>query len=163
MSRRIVADCSALIPCFFPERREENGRVIDLSYQAGPLLSAIRAKDIKMFAPDILFTEFLKITFEKAAHRRGRQQISMEDAERQWQDFQSLRIIPTAAKTMITTVTDLVFKEKLSPPDSWYLAAALHVEAELWFSHAHNDGSVEIARRHLGADRVHVLTTERFK
>jgi hypothetical protein len=57
----------------------------------------------------------------------------------------------------------LVFREKLSPPDSWYVAAAMHADAELWFSHEHQDGSVAIARRHLGNDRIHLLTKARFK
>ena len=36
----------------------------------------------------------------------------------------------------------------ISPPDSWMLACAISVpEAELWISHDHKDGFVEVARR----------------
>jgi hypothetical protein len=51
--------------------------------------------------------------------------------------------------------------DRVSPPDSWFLAAAIHTDAELWYSHRHQDGIVEQAEK-LHRDRVFVLTERKF-
>ena len=68
---------------------------------------------------------------------------------------------PTPAAELATTALDLVRAHSISPVDSWYVACAIHAQAELWLSHAHDDGLAEKAQA-AGAE-VHLLTAEQFR
>ena len=51
----------------------------------------------------------------------------------------------------------LTFEDRCPAPDSWYVAAAVCTNAELWISHEHKDGLVAIAAKHV---KVRLLSKE---
>jgi len=55
---------------------------------------------------------------------------------------------------------DLMLSEAIAPPDSWMLACATYLDAELWVSHEQEDGFVRTARR-LHRDKVFTLEANR--
>lgn len=85
----------------------------------------------------------------------------MDRAE--WSDlrFLELPITATPAAELAATALDLVRAHSIAPADSWYVACAIHAQAQLWLSHAHEDGLAEKAQA-AGAE-VHLLTAEQFR
>lgn len=159
--RIIVPDCSVMIPAFFPERITIQGQEFDLSVRARRLETAIRHGVVRAIAPDLLLAEFLKVAWLKATDRRGSAVIEMADAQSQILRFFELPITPAPAAALAATALDLVRAHSIAPADSWYVACAIHSQAELWLSHAHDDGLAEKAEA--AGVEVHLLTKEHFK
>jgi predicted nucleic acid-binding protein len=160
MARLIVPDNSVMIPAFFPESLDRGGTPFDITARARPLAHAVRLRRVRAFAPGLLMEEFLKIAALKAAPRSGAASVEAADAEAHILDFATLPITYVPVQELLGVALDLVMREKIAAPDSWYVACAIVLGAELWISHEHEDGLVEKARR-VHAD-VHVLTDERF-
>lgn len=158
--RRIVPDCSVLLPAFFPETLLVGGQSFDLSARARPLELAIRSRLVRAIAPDMLLAEFLKIAWSKASDRAGPQLVLCEEAREQIFRFLQLPIVSLAASRIAGATLDLMALQAIAPADSWYVACALQANAELWISHRHSDGLVEKATAR-GID-VHLLAEERF-
>ena len=156
-----VPDCSAIIPAFFPERLVIEGCEFDLSARARRMETAIRHGVVRATAPDVLLAEFLKIAWLKATDRRGSPTIEIDDAQSQILRFFELPITPAPAAELAATALDLVRAHSIAPADSWYVACAIYAQAELWLSHAHEDGLAERAQA-AGAE-VHLLTAEQFR
>lgn len=159
--RRLVPDTSVMVPAFFPERLVVSGNDFDLSARARPVANAIRTRDVEAFAPDMLLAEFLSTAAAKAFARSGGDAVDAQDVTDQVLGFFSLRIITVPAEQISAIALDLIMSDRVSPPDSWFLATAIHTGAELWYSHRHRDGIVEQAEK-LHRDQVFVLTERKF-
>lgn len=159
--RKIVPDSSVMVPAFFPERLTVGGNAFDLSARARPIATAIRTRDIEAFAPDMLLAEFLNTAAAKAFDRTGSSAMDAQDVRDQILRFIALPIFSVPAGRISTVALDLIMSERVSPPDSWFLAAAIYTGAELWYSHRHQDGIVEQAEK-LHRDQVFVLTERKF-
>jgi hypothetical protein len=158
--RLVVPDTSVMFAAFFPEKIILNNSIFDLSARARPIADAIATRQVRGVAPDALFTEFLT-TAARFAFDRGASVQDADDVRNVIIEFLSLRITPVAVKKIDALAVDLVFSERVSPPDSWFLAAAIHADAELWYSHRHRDGIVEVAER-IHPNRVFTLTEHKF-
>ncbi|MGH7213512.1 MAG: type II toxin-antitoxin system VapC family toxin [Tepidisphaeraceae bacterium] len=158
--RRIVPDNSVMIPAFFPETLPYRGNDFDLSARARPIAESIRLAEVVAFAPDALFQEFLDVAYRKARPRSGGSSIGFDELEQQFIAFAKLDITTVPAPELAATALDLVRNAEISPADSWYVACAIHTDAEIWVSHEHSDGLIEKAKKVHRA--VHTLTAERF-
>jgi predicted nucleic acid-binding protein len=159
-SRRIVPDNSVMMPAFFREEVDHGGNPFDLTRRAKPIADAIRMNEVAAFAPDLLFHEFMKGTHDKVSSRGGRPEVDLETASKLVDSFQSLRITYVPASELAERAWDLMANHAISPHDSWYLACAIHTDAELWVSHEHRDGFPSNARK--VHEQVHLLTEQRF-
>jgi predicted nucleic acid-binding protein len=159
-ARRIVPDNSVLIPAFFKETLVFGGNSFDLSRRSRRVAEAIRGGAVRAFAPDLLHQEFLEVAYRKARPRSGIPVIDLETMKEQFLAFASLRITAVPASELTSTALDLVRSADISPADSWYVACALHADAELWISHDHADKLVDKARS--ARAKVFTLTTDPF-
>ncbi len=159
--RRIVPDNSVLMPAFFQEEFQFRGNRLDLTRRARPLADAIRMQRVDAFAPDFLIHEFLKQAMEKARPRDESPRLDLELVNTQVEQFQSLPITYIPCDELIEGTWRLAVDDHLSIADAWYVACAMHCDAELWLSHEHSDGLAEHAARvHPGG--LHMLVSERF-
>jgi predicted nucleic acid-binding protein len=160
--RLIVADTSVLVAAFFPETMTfGDGGVFDLSARAKPVADLIRAGLVRCYSPDLLLVEFLATAAKKAIDRQSSAKFDVEEVRSLVNDFLTLPLAPVDGSTIAPIAADLVLTERVSPPDSWFVAAAIHTNAELWYSHRHRDGIVEAAER-LHANQVFTLTEHKF-
>jgi predicted nucleic acid-binding protein len=144
-SRRIVVDTSALVPAFFPERSRAVNR------GALRLLAAIRTRAAVAFAPEVLQAEFLKRAVRRLIELTdvGRERdTAVLEVEAQWLEFLRAPIVYTPALVLAATAWDATSRHSMPAPDSWFLACALHHDAELWLSHPPADSAGEWARRY---------------
>ena len=158
--RRIVPDASVMLPAFFSEQIEHKGAGFDLTRSAKPIADAIRLRDVKAFAPDVLLPEFMGSAYRKCSPRRGRSEIALELADRQVSDFLLLPIVYVSSRDLAEDAWELARECGVPPPDSWYLACAMYYDAELWVSHSHEDRFPEQALK--AWPRVYLLTERRF-
>src|SRR5262249_24994396 len=133
----------------------------NLSKRAEPLIDAVTRRTVVAFAPDALTYEIMKRLAGKISARAGWKRKEIDDVESQKESFLMLPITFVPAKELAARAWELMCKENLSPPDSWYVACAEQHHAELWVSHDHADGLVENARRILPG-RVFMLTERKF-
>ncbi len=158
--RRIVPDASVLLPAYFPKRLKLGAREIDLTRRSWPIMNAIQQRHVLAFAPPALLIEFCNVAMQKGAAWRGSPAVSWEQVDLHCYRFISLPITYQPAEDIAAMAWSLARQYGISSPDSWYVACALHYDAELWISHAHADGLVDHARR---ADaNIHVLVDESF-
>lgn len=158
--RYIVPDVSVILPAFFPETMEFQGSDFNLTHRAQPLVDAVRMRNVKASAPDMLIYEFTGKALEKAAKRGKTSQIDRATVEQRIDEFLGIPIVYQPARDIAHNVLDLIRNQNIAPPDGWYLACAMYYDAELWISHDHADGFARHAREiHRN---VHLLTEERF-
>ena len=155
--RRIVPDASVMLPAFFPEVLELGGSTFDLTKRALPVLHQIRLASVRAFAPEHLRHEFIHNAREKASPRTGAGQTGADDAFRRIEEMLSLPIVYVPGRAIADVALDVIRRFSISTADAWYLACAIHADAELWLSHEHADGIVQLARQ--VHPHVHVLTS----
>ena len=160
--RRIVPDASVMLPAFFPEVLELGEGTFDLTKRALPVVHQIRPASVRAFAPEHLRHEFIHNAREKASPRTGVGQIDVDDAFRRIEEMLALPIVYVAGREIANIAMDLIRQSPISTADAWYLACAIHADAELWLSlsHEHADGIVQLARR--VHPHVYVLTSSTF-
>ena len=160
--RRIVPDCSVLIPAYFRETITATGRELDLTGPAKRLRNAIDLRELVAYAPELLGCEFLAATRAKTSTRHGGEALSMEKAREQIDRFAELwdRFVWVPWHQLVEVAWNLTASRAISPPDAWYLACTRQHNAELWISHEHGDGFASHARR--VHDRVYTLTEDSF-
>jgi hypothetical protein len=115
--------------------------------RAKKCLDAIVYRKVACVAPEILMAEFVKVAFDCRSGRRplGRQPDDIED---QLELFLRLPIVYIPSAELVRSAWDHICHHQISPPDSWYLAAAADKTrpSELWISHEHSDGFTAQAR-----------------
>ena len=158
--RRIVPDTSVMLPAFFREEMTYGDTAFDLTRRAEPLADAIRTGGVKAVAPDLLQYEFLKRAFAKMSPRGKSPTLDADIVENQVLGFMRLDLVYQPMLKLAPIAWDLMRNGRIPPPDSWFLACAIHWEAELWISHEHQDGFARKARE-IHRD-VHILTDKPF-
>ena len=160
--RRVVPDCSVIVPAYFQEELEVNDNLMDLTQQAIPLVGSIRAGDVIAFAPDLLVHEFLKTAHRKFCGRAESRNLPLEKVQEQMEDFLELplKYVRMNDKYFAGKAWALMAQGGFSAADSWYLAIAIEYHAELWISHEHQDKFAEKARR--VHSPVFTLSTTRY-
>lgn len=159
--RRIVPDNSVMVPAFFPETIEFRDNPFSLTQRAEPLADAFRMRDVEGWAPDLLVHEFVGRACEKMSARQGAQRLDLDVIDPQVNGFLTLPIVYVPLRELAERAWDLMMRHPIRPPDVWYLACAIHCDAELWISHEHEDRFAQHARQVYG--NVHLLTEERFR
>jgi len=158
--RRIVPDASVMVPAFFPEALEIDGRSTPLTPRARRFEAAIRSREVVAFAPGLLLHEFTKRAFQKTSGRSGTPVVSLDKVCVLVMDFLSLPITYVPMTEIADSAWELMATRSIPPPDSWYLACAMQYDAELWISHEHRDGVVQHARS--AHEKVFLLTERGF-
>jgi predicted nucleic acid-binding protein len=152
--RRVVPDCSAIVPAYFPEVLP-NG--FELSPRALTLNRALDAGTLIAFAPDLLIQEFTSVAFRKL--REGK--ATRADTFAAIGKLVQLRIIWTPLDELLDDALHLMEHDEVSPADSCYLACARLHDAEYWLSHRHRD---RIAERAAGIhDKLFLLSDHAFE
>jgi predicted nucleic acid-binding protein len=154
--RRIVPDNSVLALAMlnvddarkYPKRAE----------RARQVLSALMNKNVVCFAPDLLMVEFTTVAYRRLREKAA----SQADVDEQLHSFLRLPVnyIPAAELADAALRHCRRDRERLSPTDSWYLAAAEERTAELWISHFQSDGFTVSAARIYG--KVFTLEKDDF-
>jgi predicted nucleic acid-binding protein len=144
--RRIVPDASVILPAYLPEEVEIHGRTVDLSRLAKPLVSDITDHTIVALAPHLLLHEFLKRAQEKNRGRSEKALLPLEELVTAVDLFLALPVRRVDMHELAQDAWRLMTHGSFSAADSWYLACAIHHNAELWLSHEHQDGFVKHAR-----------------
>lgn len=146
---RVVVDNSAMQPAFFPEVTNEHFDAGLVTNRARTLVHAIRLRRVNAYVPPSFFREFLNVAirrFDDGGERRGR---DLKFVRGQWEELLTLPLIVTPLNGITATTTQLAFEDLCPPEDTWYVAAALHAGATFWMSHAHRDGLLSVATRHV--------------
>jgi predicted nucleic acid-binding protein len=154
----IVPDASVMLPAYFRETLIIGDQTIDLSKRASRLDAAIATNEVTAPAPELLRFEFVKRARDKVGARSGSGGLDPQEATAQVHRFLSLPIIWVPGIRLDTQAWSLSLDIGTAPPDSWYLACAIQYGAELWISHRHKDGFVDLARS--VHDKVYTLTDD---
>lgn len=158
--RRIVPDSSVVLEALFPATLVGTG-LVNIGPRAQTIVNAISSKSIITFAPQQLIAEVLKgayrICSDRAAKYRG---LTRERAYAAVLDFLSWPIEFSSAEDLAHTALDLVNDARLSAPDSWFAACAMHRDAELWISHDQAGGIVSLV--HARHSKVFTLAERAF-
>ena len=158
--RRIVLDNSVVVAAFYPDVLERDGRKINLTARARPLLQAVENYYVQAYAPHSLVNEFLKVSHDKAFTRQGVGRVLPSDVEASLQNLVALPVTYIDEARWLF-VWDLTTRHRLPPTDAWFLACAMEVQGELWVSHRQKDGFMQAAQAIYGD--VHLLSDEEFK
>lgn len=161
-NRRIVPDASVVVSAFFPETMQYRGNPFPLTKRATDLTDAIRRRSVDAVAPEHLIYEFTKV-----AHRKWELEgVEIEVATRSIEEF--LYMWGTAVRTepmfgLAEKAWELSTQKenKISPPDSWYLACAIANDAELWIA-TDEDKDHFATHAKVIYKEVYVLTEMRF-
>ena len=116
--RKVVVDCSAAVPWFFPEEA-------DISVSL--LFKQMRQKRVACIAPSLLITEFGNTAWKKV--RRG--VCSENFAVTQFACFKKLPINFLDAGVLATSALQFAVKHSITVYDSLYICCALFMQAEL--------------------------------
>lgn len=145
-ARRIVPDASVVIEAFFPTLDFKTS--VNLGKRAKHLIQLIRSNAVVAFAPDQLLAEVLKVSFTLCGRRASAAYLGRDAdyAEQVICDVLALPIIYIPASDLGAIALDLVRRQNIPAPDSWYVAAAIFKGAELWVSHMHRDGAIQSAK-----------------
>jgi predicted nucleic acid-binding protein len=149
--RRIVPDNSVLIAALFHE---------PLTPRATRVLTAIHCDEVVGYATDYLRHEFMSVVYDKATGRSRKERIDIVIAQQRVFDFLSIPLVYVPGEELDATRWDLIRNHSISPQDSWYVACAIHHDAELWISHQHRNGLIPSARR--VHDKVFLLSEQPF-
>jgi len=156
-----VPDNSVLVAAFYREELERDGKRVNLTARAQPLLTAILEGHVRAFAPYALLGEFLKVSRDKSSTRQGPSVITLEDADAGVRDFLTLPIIFVPETELAERAWELTRHHGLSPTDAWFLACAEQQQADLWLSHWQKDGFAQAAQAVY--ERVFLLTDDAFR
>lgn len=116
------------------------------------------------FAPDMLQIEFLGLALRRLDEmsERGRFRSDVEvEVRAQWEAFLRVPIVYTPAGELAERAFEACTRHSVPPPDIWFIACALHHDAQLWLSHPHADRAGDHARSS-GVD-VRYLTEGAFR
>lgn len=140
--RRIVPDVSVILPAYFHEILEMDGHEIHLTHKARRLKSAIVMHEAIAFAPQYLAYEFLAKAHDKTSGRQTQVRVEATLVDELVMDFLRLPIVYVTDReneAMASVAWDLIKTAGLGPQDCWYVACAMHHNAEFWTSHHSGD------------------------
>jgi len=161
--RRIVPDTSIVAAGYGLEAR---GAARHLMPRSQGVLLAIRSREVRAFAPELLATEMLKLLHDEGFGREHAPRITRDQADALANDFLRLPIVYTSSPpnsprdTLGAIAWSLMRYAGIAPPDSWFVACAIYHDAELWISHVHADHLLENARA--AGCSVHALNEKAF-
>ena len=133
----VVPDSSVVVAALFQE---------DLSRPARRLFDSIERQEVAAWAPNHLICEFLSAAFQKQHSRGHLPHMPRYDVQERIALFFESAIRYIAETHLRELAWELMLDAGVSPPDSWMLACAIHMDAEIWISHDHADGFVKAAK-----------------
>jgi predicted nucleic acid-binding protein len=151
---------SVLVASLFEERVIYRGAEFAISKRAEKNYDAVALSDVEAFAPSLVTFEFMTAAHRKACPREGVAAVRPSLALALFRRFRELKLTVVSPDQLADRAWTLATVHGLSPTDSWFLACAEHTDAELWVSHRHIDGFVDIAESIW--PKVYVLTEHRF-
>lgn len=160
--RRAVLDASVVAAAHLPTKVPLGGQAFDPTRRAREVLRAVEGPHVRVYAPDILLSEYLTVAHRAMHPRVGQPLVSTEQAQHVVDEFLSLRFTYLPSLELVEDAWRVATHRRTSVADAWYIACALRVGhgCELWFTHEHADGTADAARAE-GVD-VRLLTHDRF-